>query len=95
MLTPFDDAPNLDLQGKMHSFSLVTGSFVTQALPLLSIYHSLSSTLTSETQASWSHLQMLKGAPASCCSVFVHIVSFPKMSALSSLSGRHISKGSV
>lgn len=33
MLTPFDDSPNLDFQGKMHTFSLVTRSIVTQALP--------------------------------------------------------------
>lgn len=34
MVGPFDNSPNLDLQGKMHTFSLVTESLVTQDLPV-------------------------------------------------------------
>lgn len=34
MLTPFDDSPNLDFQGKMHSLSSVTKFIATRALPL-------------------------------------------------------------
>lgn len=34
MVGPFNNSPNLDLQGKMHTFSLVTESLVTQALPV-------------------------------------------------------------
>lgn len=32
MVGPFDNSPNLDLQGKMHIFNLVAESLVTQAL---------------------------------------------------------------
>lgn len=33
-LKPFGDSPVLNLQGKVHTFNLVTGSFAIQALPL-------------------------------------------------------------
>lgn len=43
---------------------------MTQALPLGPVYHPLCSTLTPEARASWTCLQMLKGASAWCCSLF-------------------------